>query len=86
MTVGVKTTRELDSSSGQQGFRPYPAYSDSGVEWLGGIPAHWEVRPLKYYLRAPLAYGVLKPDKYEGDDGVPFRILAHLIQPVWNLS
>ena len=22
-------------------FRPYPAYRDSGVEWLGEIPAHW---------------------------------------------
>ena len=22
-------------------FRPYPEYRDSGVEWLGGIPAHW---------------------------------------------
>ena len=24
--------------------RPYPAYKDSGVEWLGKIPAHWEVK------------------------------------------
>ena len=23
-------------------FKPYPAYKDSGVEWLGEIPAHWE--------------------------------------------
>ena len=23
-------------------FPPYPAYKDSGVEWLGAIPAHWE--------------------------------------------
>ena len=51
-------------------FNPYPAYEDSGVAWLGEIPAHWEVKPLKYLLRAPLAYGVLKPDKYDGDDGV----------------
>jgi type I restriction enzyme S subunit len=29
-------------------FKPYPAYKDSGVEWLGEIPTHWEVRPLKY--------------------------------------
>jgi type I restriction enzyme S subunit len=28
-------------------FKPYPAYKDSGVEWLGEIPAHWEVRRLK---------------------------------------
>ena len=25
-------------------FRPYPEYKDSGVEWLGEIPAHWEVK------------------------------------------
>ena len=28
-------------------FEPYPAYKDSGVEWLGEIPAHWEVKRLK---------------------------------------
>ena len=25
---------------------PYPAYRDSGVEWLGRVPEHWEVRRL----------------------------------------
>lgn len=24
------------------GFKPYPAYKDSGVEWLGEVPTHWE--------------------------------------------
>ena len=28
---------------GTSEYRPYPAYKDSGVEWLGEIPAHWEV-------------------------------------------
>jgi type I restriction enzyme S subunit len=27
-------------------FPRYPAYKDSGVEWLGEVPAHWEVAPL----------------------------------------
>lgn len=22
-------------------FNPYPAYKDSGVEWLGEVPQHW---------------------------------------------
>ena len=26
----------------------YPAYKDSGVEWLGDVPAYWEVKRLKY--------------------------------------
>ncbi len=28
-------------------FKPYPEYKDSGIEWLGEIPAHWEVKRLK---------------------------------------
>ena len=32
-------------------FKPYPAYKDSGVEWLGEIPAHWEVKRTKYVAR-----------------------------------
>ena len=26
---------------------PYPAYKDSGIEWLGRIPVHWEVAATK---------------------------------------
>ena len=26
-------------------LKPYPEYKDSGVPWLGEIPAHWEVKP-----------------------------------------
>lgn len=29
-------------------FKPYPDTKDSGIEWLGQIPAHWEVRKLKH--------------------------------------
>ena len=28
-------------------YIPYPAYKDSGVEWLGMIPVHWDVKRLK---------------------------------------
>lgn len=27
---------------------PYPKYKASGVEWLGEVPEHWEVVPLKW--------------------------------------
>ena len=26
-------------------LRPYPAYNPSGIEWLGDVPAHWEMLP-----------------------------------------
>jgi hypothetical protein len=32
----------------------YPAYKESGVEWLGEIPAHWEVRKLKFVGKSTL--------------------------------
>ena len=29
-------------------YQKYPAYKDSGVEWIGDIPEHWEVKRLKF--------------------------------------
>jgi type I restriction enzyme S subunit len=29
-------------------FAAYPKYKPSGVEWLGDVPAHWDVKRLKY--------------------------------------
>lgn len=34
-------------------YKRYPAYKDSGVEWLGEIPAGWEVKRLKYAAPIP---------------------------------
>jgi type I restriction enzyme S subunit len=31
-----------------KGLNPNAAMKDSGVEWLGKVPAHWDVQPLKY--------------------------------------
>jgi type I restriction enzyme S subunit len=27
---------------------PYPAYKDSGIEWLGEIPSHWEIKRFRF--------------------------------------
>ena len=32
-------------------LKPYPAMKDSGVPWLGEVPAHWEVLKLRHVLR-----------------------------------
>jgi type I restriction enzyme S subunit len=40
-------TGQIDVRTG----KPYPAYKDSGVEWLGQVPEHWEVRRLKQAFR-----------------------------------
>ena len=36
-------------------FRRYPEYKESGVEWIGEIPGHWNLAMLKYAAR--LVYG-----------------------------
>ena len=36
-------TGQIDVRTGQ----PYPGYKPSGVKWLGDVPAHWQVQPLK---------------------------------------
>jgi len=36
-------TGRIDVRTGQ----PYPAYKNSGVEWLGEVPEHWEMRKLR---------------------------------------
>jgi len=50
-------------------FGRYPAYKDSGVEWLGEVPSHWSVIKLGRRLHAAPCYGVLVPDF--DPDGVP---------------
>jgi len=40
-------TGQIDVRTG----KPYPKYKYSGVDWLGKVPEHWEVRRLKYLLR-----------------------------------
>ncbi|MEI6078359.1 MAG: restriction endonuclease subunit S [Verrucomicrobiota bacterium] len=33
-----------------KGLNPKAAMKPSGIEWLGDVPAHWEVKPLKYSI------------------------------------
>ena len=43
-------------------WKSYPAYKDSGVEWLGEIPEHWEVKRLKYVAPFSTVKLAEKPD------------------------
>ena len=50
-------------------YTPYPAYRDSGVEWIGQVPEHWRVTPLK--VIAETVNGATpesgKPEYWDGD-------------------
>ena len=32
-------------------YKTYPQYKDSGVEWLGEMPEHWEVKRIKFLFK-----------------------------------
>lgn len=49
--------------------RPYPSYRHSGVEWLGDVPEHWDVRQLGRIGSFFKGGGGTKADEVEG--GVP---------------
>jgi type I restriction enzyme S subunit len=49
----------------------YPKYKDSGVEWLGEVPAHWSVRALKHVVSTPITDGPHETPDFP-DEGVPF--------------
>ncbi len=51
-------------------MRAYPHYRDSGVEWLGEVPEHWEVRRLEHVA----AYRTSNVDKRTADGELPVRL------------
>ncbi len=55
-------------------FKLYPEYKDSGFEWLGEIPAHWEVRRLKTIARVQLS----NVDKKSVEGDVPVRLCNYV--------
>lgn len=49
----------------------YPAYRPSGIDWLGDIPKHWEVKRLKQIVSAKITDGPHTTPEFV-DDGIPF--------------
>ncbi len=47
----------LISHAVTKGLDPTVAMKDSGVPWLGNIPAHWDAKRLKFVISEPLKYG-----------------------------
>lgn len=55
-----------------KGLNPNVPMKDSGVEWLGEVPAHWEVLPLKRISPQQTVGIVVNPSEYLSDEGLPF--------------
>ncbi len=42
--------RSVITEAVTKGLNPEAEMKDSGIEWVGNIPVHWDVRPLYYYF------------------------------------
>lgn len=77
------TREQLDNDSlaGEGKYRPYPAYRDSGVEWLGEIPAHWKARRTKYVARLESGHTPSRGNpEYWNDCTIPWFTLTDVWQ------
>ena len=36
----------------EQKNEPYPKHKDSGVEWIGEVPEHWNVAPIRSFAKS----------------------------------
>lgn len=54
-----------------RGLKPDAPMKPSGIEWLGEVPAHWEVLPLKRIVSIPITDGPHETPQFI-DEGVPF--------------
>lgn len=52
-----------------KGLNPNVSMKDSGVEWLGDVPAHWDVVPFSHAISFQEGPGILAEDFH--DEGVP---------------
>ena len=52
--------------------KPYPAYKPSGVEWLGEVPTHWEVRRLKQAVTLMMGQSPPGSECSDKPIGLPF--------------
>ena len=58
-------------------FPRYPKYKDSGVEWLGQVPEHWGIMPLKRGMLF-LTSGARGWAEHYTDDGALFIRIGNL--------
>ena len=53
-------------------YKPYPAYRDSEVEWIGEVPEHWGKNRLKYLISITMGQSPSSDDCHPEPIGEPF--------------
>ncbi len=67
----------ITSGMGAERYKPYPAYKDSGVEWLREVPEHWNRKRLKQISR--IRYGLGQPPR-EISNGLPLIRATNVVR------
>jgi type I restriction enzyme S subunit len=73
-------TGKIDVRTG----KPYPAYKDSGVPWLGKVPEQWEVRRIKRMCWVQGGYAF--PSSLFCEIGVPVVRMNNLRRGILNMD
>ena len=59
-------------------LNPYPAYKDTGIEWLGQIPAHWEVKASRREFKIRLGKMLQPSSNGPQDSEIPYFKAQHV--------
>ena len=65
-------------------FKQYTSYKDSGFDWLGKIPTHWEIRRLKEISKLIIDGTHITPDYIDG--GVHFLSINDITRKPFDLA
>ena len=64
--VHQAVTGQIDVRTGN----PYPAYKDSGVEWLGAVPSHWDVLRLGKLIALTVGFPFKSEEFTQSDEDI----------------
>lgn len=67
-------------------FPKYPAYKHSGVEWLGEVPAHWDIARLKFVAHVQTGVAKGKDNTAKSTIQVPYLRVANVQDGYFDLD
>ncbi|MCW0203782.1 restriction endonuclease subunit S [Rhodanobacter thiooxydans] len=72
LTLLAEKRQATISHAVTRGLNPNAPMKESGVPWLGQVPAHWDVVPLMYLTEPnrPIMYGIVLPGP-DVEEGIP---------------
>ncbi len=78
--------RALITRAVTRGIDRRAALRDTGIPWLGKVPAHWEVKRLKRISPFITVGVVVNPSTYVTEDGVPFLYGSDITEEGINID